>query len=233
MTSSASILFAVLAPVSCGYAATSAAPTRIASTSGLVRAYVPAAPARTIEALATLEELYRSGVTFDEFLAQAERRKAMWLDHYGNGTVSEALVERARRIAGPWRILAVAEDWCSDSANTIPYLALLTERVDAVEMRIIDSDAGREIMEAHLTPDGRAATPTLLILDESYEKVGCWIERPADLQAWALQNRPKLEDDEFLAQKMAWYREDRGETTVSEVLHVIEAAASGTPICGG
>lgn len=188
-------------------------------------------PARAIGAMATLEEMYRSGLTFDEFLEQADRRKAMWTAHYESGTVSEALLGRARRVVGMWRILAVAEDWCSDSANTIPYLALLAEQVDAIELRIIDSEAGREIMEAHLTPDGRAATPTILILDENYRKAGCWVERPADLQAWALENRPELEDEEFLARKMAWYREDGGESTVSEVVELIEAASSGKPIC--
>jgi hypothetical protein len=229
MTSSSSILLAVLTPVGCA-----ASPNASDARSSVFDApQAPAVPGHASQAPATLEELYRSGVTFDEFLAQADRRKAMWTDHYGNGAVSRALIERANRVSGTWRILAVAEDWCSDSVNTIPYLALLTEQVGAIEMRIIDSDVGREIMEAHRTPDGRASTPTLLILDESYAKVGCWIERPTKLQAWALESRPKLENDEFLSQKMAWYREDGGEATVSEVLDLIEAAASGTPSCGG
>lgn len=227
MTSATSIILAVLAPASCAVA-----PGASATMPGFTAHSVPAMRASTPVGIATLEELYRAGLTFDEFLEQADRRKAMWVDHYGNGAVSEALVDRAGRVSGTWRILAVAEDWCSDSVNTIPYLARLTEQVDAVEMRIIDSEVGREVMEAHRTPDGRAATPTLLILDESYEKVGCWVERPTDLQAWALASRPKLEDDEFLSQKMAWYREDGGEATVSEVLNLIEAAASGTPGCG-
>ena len=70
------------------------------------------------------------------------------------------------------------------------------------------------------------------VLNEAYEEVGCWVERPSNLQAWALENRPNLEDREFLDQKMAWYREDGGEQTVSEVLALIEAAVSGSPICG-
>jgi hypothetical protein len=181
----------------------------------------------------TLEELYASGLPFPEFLVQADRRKAMWNDHYEGGEVAETLLSRARAIEGTWRILAVAEDWCSDSVNTIPYLARLTEQVDGIEMRIIDSEVGREIMESHRTPDGRPATPTVLILNEAYEEAGCWVERPSDLQTWALENRPKLEDREFLTQKMAWYRENGGEHTVSEVLGLIEAAASGSPICGG
>ncbi len=232
MTSSASILLAALAPLSCGSPVESAAPTTMLSTSLFSGAHAHEVLASPANALATLEELYRSGLTFDEFFAQADRRKAMWADHYGNGVVSEALLDRARRITGTWRILAVAEDWCSDSVNTAPYLALLTEQADGIEMRIIDSEAGREIMETHRTPDGRAATPTILILDEEFTQVGCWVERPADLQTWALENRSKLEDEEFLDRKMAWYREDGGEATVSEILGLIEAAASGTPICG-
>lgn len=220
MTSTASLLLAAMTPSSCGSPAASLAA-------------VPVDTAPTPPAAVTLEESYKSGVTFEEFMARADRRKAMWIEHYSNGTVSPTLLDRARRVTGTWRILAVAEDWCSDSVNTIPYLARLTERAGAIEMRIIDSDAGREIMEAHRTPDGRAATPTVLILDERYEKAGCWIERPADLQAWALENRPRLEDEEFLARKMAWYEEDGGEATVTEVLELIEAAVSGRPICGG
>ncbi len=180
----------------------------------------------------SLEELYRSGLTFQEFLARADRRKEAWHEHYEQGSVSDEIIERARAIPGRWRILAIAEDWCSDSVNTIPFLALLTERVENLEMRIIDSDAGREIMEANRTPDGRAATPTLLILDEAFESSGCWIERPAELQTWALENRAKLEEGEFLRQKITWYREDGGRRTVEEIVAVIEAAASGRRLCG-
>jgi hypothetical protein len=192
------------------------------------------AAGRVSEAVApeTLEELYRSGIPFSEFLAQADRRKEMWTDHYEGGEVTEDLISRATAIEGTWRLLAVAEDWCSDSVNTIPYLALLTEQVDGIEMRIIDSEVGREIMEAHRTPDGRPATPTVILLNEAYEEAGCWVERPSKLQTWALGNRPNLDDREFVAQKMAWYREDGGEQTVSEILALIEAAVSGSPICG-
>ncbi len=180
----------------------------------------------------SLEELYRSGLTFQEFLARADRRKAAWHEHYEQGSVSPEMIERAGAIPGRWRILAIAEDWCSDSVNTIPFLALLAERVERLEMRIVDSDAGREIMEANRTADGRAATPTLVILDEAFENAGCWIERPAELQTWALERRSKLEEGEFLRQKMAWYREDGGKQTVKEIVTVIEAAASGHRICG-
>ena len=238
MISSTSLLLAVLTPASCGALVGGpqhpGSPALRAVETDAVENHAVAAHAVGVRGMVpeTLEELYRSGLPFAEFLAQADRRKEMWNDHYEGGEVAETLLAQASAIEGTWRILAVAEDWCSDSVNTIPYLARLTEQVDGIEMRIIDSEVGREIMESHRTPDGRPATPTVLILNEAFEEAGCWVERPSKLQTWALENRPKLEDQEFVSQKMAWYREDSGERTVSEVLELIEAAASGHPICG-
>ena len=186
-----------------------------------------AAPTGTTE----LEELYRAGMEFSDFLADATRRRELWVRHYEEGAVDPALVERVETLGGRWRILAIAEDWCSDSVNTIPFLALLVDAASNLEMRVIDSDAGRDIMEAHRTPDGRAATPTVLVLDASYDQAGCWIERPADLQAWALDARPGMSDREFLTKKMAWYGDDAGASTVREIVEILEGAAAGTATC--
>jgi hypothetical protein len=179
---------------------------------------------------ASLQEIYEQGVTFQDFLDQATRRKNLWTEHYGESSVPADILERARAVDGSWRILAIAEDWCSDSVNTIPFLALLADAVPAIELRVVDSEVGEAIMEAHLTPDGRPATPTVLVLDDAYEEVGCWVERPSSLQAWALENREGLGDD-FMPQKMAWYKDDAGRSTLDEVLAVIEAAAAGQSIC--
>jgi hypothetical protein len=87
-------------------------------------------------------------------------------------------------------------------------------------------------MEAHRTRDGRAATPTLILLDENWNEVGCWVERPSELARWGELERAKLSDGEFVRQKTAWYDRDRGRSTVREVLDMIEHAAPGAP-CGG
>ena len=185
----------------------------------------------TIGAGTNREALYRQGITFDVFLDHAVKRRQMWLDNYAKGRVPEALLTRARAIPGRWRLLVVAVDSCSDSANTIPYLAHLVAAADNLDMRIIDSDLGRPVMEAHRTPDGRAATPTVVLLDDNYDEAGCFIERPAELQAWALENRNKLDGSEFLQQKSAWYDKDLGYDTMSEVIALMEAAARGTNNC--
>jgi hypothetical protein len=180
----------------------------------------------------SLAQLYSTGRTWTEFFEGAKARREMWRENYQNGAPDSAMVERVRAAGGSWRFLAVAEDWCGDSANTVPYLARLVEQVPAVELRIVNSAAGKWVMSRHQTPDGRAATPTIVLLDPDGNERGCFIERPAALRAWVAEHKPKLSDDDFQAGKMAWYREDRGRATVAELVEILEAAARGSVRCG-
>lgn len=173
-----------------------------------------------------LKNLYEQGQSYAAFLEEADRRKAMWEANTEKAGVPEDLLKRAVAVGETWHLLAVAVDGCSDSANVIPYLAALTDAVDGLNMRIIDSSVGRALMNAHRTPDGRAATPTIILLDSDFDNVGAFIERPAPLQEWAMANKDELSDGEYMTQKFAWYDEDLGKTTMLEVIELMEAAAA-------
>lgn len=179
-----------------------------------------------------LREMYEGGRSYTEFLSHAERRVELW---HGNSDGSEAidmtLVERARAVSGTWRFLAVAVDSCSDSVSTIPYLARLVSMVDGLDMRIVDSTVGRSIMESHPTPDGRAATPTVLLLDADYEEAGCFIERPPKLQRWILEKDGTLSSQDVYEQKMEWYATDAGQDTLEAFVAMLESAGAGSTIC--
>lgn len=182
-------------------------------------------------AQSTASTLYESGVTFTEFLDAADRREDTWHGNFSAAEVPESLLERARAVGGSWRLLVVAEDWCGDSANTIPYVAHLSDLLDNVDLRVVDSEVGRAVMEAHPTPDGRAATPTVVLMDDQGSEVGCFVERPVELQAWFLEQEDRLDEDELYAQKYQWYDDDGGATTIREVVEMIEGAASGSTVC--
>ncbi len=178
-----------------------------------------------------LRALYRSGRTYDDFLGRAARRVELWQGNTERaGTMDPALVERARAVGGTWYVLAVAVDSCSDSVSTIPYLAGLVSLVDGLDLRIVDPEAGRAIMESHPTPDGRAATPTVLLLDAGFDEAGCFIERPPTLQTWIVEN-DELPSGEVYERKMAWYAEDAGHETVQVLVEMLEAAARGDRVC--
>jgi len=178
-----------------------------------------------------LKELYEGGVPFQTFLGEARRRRDMWVEHYGEGTVPDGLLARARAVPGQWRLLAVAEDWCSDSVNTIPYVARLVEQVEGLEMSVIRSREGRGLMEAHLTPDGRASTPTVLLLDEAWNEAGCFVERPVELQDWVMEHRPEYSSEKLHEHMFDWYDEDAGASTIEQVVEMLEAAAVGESRC--
>lgn len=181
----------------------------------------------------SLREFYQQGSTWNQFYGAVVRRASAWRKNYGYGMVDEETLTRARNLSATWRVLAVTVDGCSDSVNTIPYLASLVDSAGGtIELRIIDPKQGRGLMEAHRTRDGRAATPTLILLDENWNEVGCWVERPSELARWGELERAKLSDREFVRQKTAWYDQDHGRSTVREVLDMIEKSAPGAP-CGG
>lgn len=178
----------------------------------------------------SLVRLYESGRTFSDFLAAARSRRETWLANYAAARVEPEQLERARRVPGHWRLLVVAEDWCGDSANSIPFVAGLVDSLANVELRVVDSKAGRWVMEANRTPDGRAATPTVVLLDAEGQVAGCFVERSRALQAWVKEERSRAPDG-WVERKYAWYREDAGRSTVADIVLMLESAAAGTPLC--
>ncbi len=180
-----------------------------------------------------LRVMFEGGVTYAAFLEAARRRRELWLSNTERAEVPADLLARARAVGGTWYLLVVAVDGCSDSVNTIPYVARLADLVEGLELRIVDSEVGRPVMMGHPTRDDRAATPTVLLLGADWREAGCFIERPDPLQTWYQANKTSLDGDELFERKMAWYDEDAGASTVREVVAILEAAAAGTPICRG
>jgi len=184
------------------------------------------APAAVRPADSTYRRLFDGGQRFADFVAAAQQRKAEWERHAARGPFPDSLAARARA-TGPWKLLVVAVDGCSDSVSTIPFLARFLEQLTGVEMRIIGSTEGRAIMDAHRTPDGRGATPTVLLLDAAYAERGAWVERPSTLQSWILSQKGVLADTELFARKMRWFEEDQGRQTVEEIVALMERASRG------
>lgn len=194
---------------------------------------IPAPAPLAAPATDTLEvRLYEEGAPFADFLEATRRRRDTWHGNYERADSYGDLLERVRVVPGTWRLLVVAVDACGDSANTIPYLARFVEAAGGVEMRVVEPDAGRALMDAHPTPDGRGATPTVIVLDEAGRDVGCWVERPAGIQSWWLTNPDDLPTSGKLERKYDWYDADAGYHTILEVVEAIEAAARGERICG-
>lgn len=179
-----------------------------------------------------LAAVYRDGNSWESFLAGVDRRRDLWIDTWRSATVPEPLAIRARS-AGEWRLLVITVPGCSDSANSVPVIAKLVEQTRGLDLRIVDSTIGRPWLEAHRSPDGRASTPTVLVLDDQFAIQGCWVEQPAALQEIWLPILARGAASRELDRKMDWYAADAGREILREIIEVLEGARDGHPICPG
>lgn len=166
--------------------------------------------------------LWAKATPFHTFLENVRLRREQWHSRFANAAVDADALNQARALPGKRRILAVAEDRCSDSAWAVPHIAKLAAAVpEKLELRIISRAAGRHIQSAHLTPDGRRATPTIVVLDDADRFIGAWVERPAELQKWFVENKASMGSDELHDHMDEWYTSDAGRSTIKEVLAIM------------
>ena len=186
-----------------------------------------AAPAMALGAVQPdYAALWEKAVPFETYLAGVKSREAQWKSRYANAAISADILNDVRALPGKRRILAVAEDRCSDSAWAIPYIGKLAAAVpEKLELRVIGRSQGSGIQSANLTPDGRIATPTVLIMDEQNRPIGGWVERPAELQKWYIEHKATMESDPLHKHMDDWYAKDAGQTTLREIVAILKKDA--------
>lgn len=171
--------------------------------------------------------LWEKAIPFHQFLDNVKARQDQWKPRFAEAAIEPAALEAARTLPARRHILAVADDRCSDSAWALPYVAKLAAAVpEKLEVRVIDRSEGRRIQSAHLTPDGRTATPTLIVLDENNRYIGGWVERPTELQAWYVENKPKVTEAALYAHVNKWHTDDAGRSTIREMLAILSRDAA-------
>ncbi|HXG54618.1 MAG TPA: thioredoxin family protein [Vicinamibacterales bacterium] len=171
--------------------------------------------------------LWDKATPFDQFLQSVRARDAQWKSRFANAAVTADILNDMRALTGKRRILVVAMDKCSDSAWAVPYVAKLAAAVpERLELRVIGPGEGSRIQSAHLTPDGRIATPTIVVLDELNAPIGAWVERPVELQAWVIKNRATVTSEVLHEHMDAWYAKDAGKATIREIVAVLKKNAA-------
>jgi hypothetical protein len=160
--------------------------------------------------------IYAGGIPFAQFLDEAEDLKDEWHGNFAKAKVEDDSLARAKALKAQWRLLVVAEDWCHDSVNTVPYVAKFVDASpETLSMRVVRKATGQPVLEAHKTKDGRAATPTIVILDPDGLVKGVISERPAALLEYAVEHSSQRD-------RRRWYAEDGGRHAIAEILDMIE-----------
>jgi len=185
-----------------------------------------------MDAQSTTTELdYRTywndGYEFSDYLRnEVEEHHDLWRGVYGKHSTPDWAVSRARETDGAWHLLVLAEDWCGDASNTVPVLARFAEAAPNVDLRVVKRDENTDLMDRYLTNGGRAI-PMAIVLDDDFEPAGRWGPRPEELQAFVIGQKEKGERpmEEIYREARRWYARDGGETTLRELLQVLDQTA--------
>lgn len=168
-----------------------------------------------------LKKTWNSALPYAEFVAGAEENRSLWEGVYRMAPIPETILKLACDRGKKIKLLAIVEDWCGDASNTVPVLAKLGDTASCLEMRVLERDEHPEVMDQYLT-NGARSIPIVIVLNEEFEELGHWGPRPAALQQWAMDNKDTMPKDERYKQVRRWYAKDKGETTMREVLQLIE-----------
>lgn len=167
---------------------------------------------------------YEAAATFEEYLASVERNRELWHAIHERAELPAELVSAARAAGKGWRLLALSEDWCGDAVNTLPIIARLAAAVEW-DMRVLTRDENPDLMDSHLTNGRSRSIPVVIVYDERMREIGWWGPRPEEIQSWILGEGLSLPSPERYKVVRRWYAQDRGRTTLAELLAVVGRAA--------
>jgi hypothetical protein len=164
--------------------------------------------------------------TWADYLANEIREhRGLWEAVWERSKLPEWAADVAARHGGAWKVLVLSEDWCGDASNTVPVIARLAQDLPGWEMRVVKRDENPELMDRHLT-NGSRSIPLAIVLRPDFTVAGTWGPRPGELQSWVLAEKKaaKRPVGDIYRDVRTWYARDRGESTVREVLAVVERA---------
>ena len=137
-------------------------------------------------------------------------------------TVSDDLRALIANIAEPQRWLVLTEDWCGDSAQTIPYVAEMAALNPNVELRILQRDDHLDIMDQYLT-DGKRSIPIVVAFDHQGYELFRWGPRPADAAAlFQAEREAGVPKAEIYKKLHLWYGRNRGQAVEAEFKALLE-----------
>ena len=166
-------------------------------------------------------ELWLQAIPYERFVQESVKNRPLWEGIFRTASIPEWAIASACREAARVRILAIVEDWCGDASNTVPVLARLGHEASCLEMRLLRRDEHPLVMDRYLTNASRSI-PMVILLDADFGEIGHWGPRPSGLQAWVMQHKDRIPKTELYPQVRRWYAKDRGQTTLREVLGLLE-----------
>ena len=144
--------------------------------------------------MAVTREQFESGMTYDEYKAQMTRNREQFEQNERELALSPQDLQAFQRLPRPINVMALAEDWCGDVIANLPIVGRLARESGKLNLRIHlrDQQPGSSIMDQYLNQGQFRSIPTVIFLDDDFNELSVWIERPASVTRLREQRRREI-----------------------------------------
>lgn len=128
-----------------------------------------------------------------------------------------------------WMVLT--ENWCGDSAQTLPNIAEIANTSDKINLRILYRDENLDIMDQYLTNGKSRSIPKLVSFDEEGNELFQWGPRPKEAQTLVSNEIAKGREKHDVYQDLhLWYGRNRGKAIEEEFRTLLETVKDSTKV---
>lgn len=171
-----------------------------------------------------LAEGKTTGADHSEAMLHYSKMNVQRMNRVDKTTVlGSELLQAVANVKGKYHFLVISEGWCGDAAQIVPVINKLVEHApDHFDLKLVLRDQHLELIDAHLTNNGRAI-PVLLVLNEQKElALPKWGPRPQVLQDLLAQWKKENSDMMLLAEQLhGWYAKDKTQSTQAELANLL------------
>ena len=136
-------------------------------------------------------------------------------------SVSPELRYGVEQIREPQTWLVLSEDFCGDSAQSLPIISKMAELNPMISLRILSRDDHLDLMDRYLT-SGKRGIPKLIVIDKNFNEIFNWGPRPKEAAKVFIGSLESGKDkDEAYKDLHTWYAKDRGKAIEAEFIEVL------------
>jgi len=172
-----------------------------------------------------LEEGLSTGATQSEALTHYTTLNEVRMNRLDKTVhIPDDISDKLKNLDKAYTFLVITEGWCGDAAQIVPVINKMSTASDKIDLKLVLRDDNPDLMDAYLT-NGARSIPKLIILDaETQEPLANWGPRPeggVNLIKDA-KERDGVVTDEAKTELQKWYLHDKGLSTMSEIVGLLE-----------
>lgn len=142
--------------------------------------------------MAVTREQFESGMTYEQYKAQMTRNRERLEAAERNLSIAPDQLAAFKNLPESVNVLAIAEDWCGDVIANLPIVARLAQESGKLNLRILLRDQNLDVMDQYLNKGEFRSIPVFVFLDQQFNELGVFIERPQSVTELRNQRRAEI-----------------------------------------